>query len=44
MQRLDIQAKSTGTQNYGIDFELPGMLHATVKLNPHQGGANGHGL
>jgi isoquinoline 1-oxidoreductase beta subunit len=39
MQRLDIQAKSTGTQNYGIDFELPGMLHATVKLNPHQGGA-----
>ena len=39
MQRLDIQAKSTGTQNYGIDFEMPGMLHATVKLNPHQGGA-----
>ncbi|MDB2475991.1 molybdopterin-dependent oxidoreductase [Paracoccaceae bacterium] len=39
MQRLDVQAKSTGTQNYGIDFELPGMLHATVKLNPHQGGA-----
>ncbi|MHA7876598.1 xanthine dehydrogenase family protein molybdopterin-binding subunit [Roseivivax sp.] len=39
MQRLDIVAKSTGTQRYGIDAEIPGMVHATVLLNPAQGGA-----
>ncbi|MEM6534217.1 MAG: molybdopterin cofactor-binding domain-containing protein, partial [Pseudomonadota bacterium] len=38
MQRLDIVAKSTGRQAYGIDLALPDMLHATVKLNPRQGG------
>ena len=38
-QRLDIVAKSTGTQLYGIDLEFEGMLHATVKLNPRKGGA-----
>ncbi|MEZ5800094.1 MAG: hypothetical protein R3D29_06015 [Nitratireductor sp.] len=32
-QRLDIVAKSTGTQDYGIDVALPGMLHATVRAN-----------
>lgn len=30
MQRLDIVAKSTGTQTYGIDVEVEGMVHATV--------------
>ncbi|GAA6163289.1 xanthine dehydrogenase family protein molybdopterin-binding subunit [Pelagimonas sp. KU-00592-HH] len=43
MQRLDIIAKSTGTQTYGIDIEVPGAVHATVKVNPRQGGAlNGY--
>ncbi|MGB3406039.1 MAG: molybdopterin cofactor-binding domain-containing protein [Jannaschia sp.] len=37
-QRLDILAKSTGTQKYGIDVVLPGMLHATVRANPGRGG------
>lgn len=37
-QRLDIFAKSTGTQEYGIDVVLPGMLHATVRANPGRGG------
>ena len=38
MQRLDIVAKSTGTQDYGIDFEIDGMVHATVISNPRKGG------
>ncbi len=39
--RLDMVAKSTGTQGYGIDVELPGMVHAAVVLNPAQNGALG---
>ncbi len=38
MQRIDIVAKSTGTQGYGIDAAVEGMVHATVLLNPAQGG------
>ena len=38
MQRVDIVAKSTGTQAYGIDFEPEGMMHATVRTNPRRGG------
>ena len=38
MQRVDIEAKSTGTQDYGIDQDHPGMLHAAIRLNPAQGG------
>ncbi|MEX8195049.1 xanthine dehydrogenase family protein molybdopterin-binding subunit [Comamonas guangdongensis] len=38
MQRLDIVPKSTGTLTFGIDLRLEGMLHATVKVNPRQGG------
>lgn len=38
MQRLDIVPKSTGTQTYGIDMELDGMVHATVITNPRKGG------
>ena len=38
MQRVDILAKSTGTQAYGIDFEIEGMVYAAVKLAPAQGG------
>lgn len=37
-QRLDIVAKSTGTQAYGIDLSMEGMLHAAVRVNPRQGG------
>ncbi|MCR9112445.1 MAG: molybdopterin-dependent oxidoreductase [Rhodobacteraceae bacterium] len=40
-QRIDMVAKSTGTQTYGIDVSIPGMVHATVLLNPAQGGALG---
>lgn len=43
VKRLDILAKSTGTQAYGIDLEIDGMVHAAVKVNPRQGGAlNGY--
>ncbi|GAA0294804.1 xanthine dehydrogenase family protein molybdopterin-binding subunit [Rhodovulum strictum] len=38
MQRLDIVAKSTGTERYGIDQTAPGMLFATVRTNPARGG------
>ena len=41
MQRIDIVAKSTGTQTYGIDMQMDGLLHATVKRNPRNtGGMN----
>ncbi|WP_299784964.1 molybdopterin cofactor-binding domain-containing protein [uncultured Marivita sp.] len=38
MQRIDMLAKSTGTQGYGIDASVDGMVHATVLMNPAQGG------
>ncbi|WP_340161416.1 molybdopterin cofactor-binding domain-containing protein [uncultured Hoeflea sp.] len=38
MQRVDIVAKSTGTQSYGIDHKVEGMVHAAIKLNPAQSG------
>ena len=38
MQRIDIVAKSTGTQDYGIDFEPEGVVHAAVRVNPRKGG------
>ncbi len=38
MQRLDIVPKSTGTLTFGIDLRREGMLHASVKVNPRQGG------
>jgi len=39
MQRVDIVEKSTGTLQYGIDFRTDNMLHATIKINPRQGGS-----
>ncbi len=36
--RTDIIAKSTGTQAYGIDMQLDGMVHATTRTNPAIGG------
>ena len=41
MQRIDIVEKSTGTQAYGIDMSMDGMVHATVVRNPaNLGGMN----
>jgi isoquinoline 1-oxidoreductase subunit beta len=37
-QRSDILAKSTGTQTYGIDLRMQGMLYATTRSNPARGG------
>lgn len=37
VQRLDIIAKSTGTQMYGIDIWMEGMVHASVRSNPRKG-------
>ncbi len=42
MQRIDIVAKSTGTQAYGIDQNQPGMVYAAIRLNPRRGGVNGY--
>ena len=39
MQRVDIVAKSTGTQKYGIDHSVEGMVHAAIVLNPAQSAA-----
>lgn len=38
MPRLDMVAKSTGTETFGIDITLPGMKFATVRMNPRRGG------
>ena len=37
--RADIPAKVDGSAVYGLDVRLPGMLFATVRMNPHLGGA-----
>lgn len=37
MQRLDMIAKSTGTQVYGIDVNIEGAVHAAVRCNPRKG-------
>ncbi len=36
--RVDIPPKVDGSAAYGIDFTLPGMLHAAVDIAPVQGG------
>lgn len=38
MPRLDMVDKVTGTARFGIDVRLPGMMFATVRMNPHLGG------
>ncbi len=38
MQRVDMVSKSTGTQSYGIDMRMEGMVHAAVRVNPRKGG------
>lgn len=37
-QRLDAEAKATGTAEYGIDVEVPGMVYAVVTRSPRYGG------
>ncbi len=39
VQRVDMVAKSTGTQVYAIDLEPEGAVHAAVRLNPRRSGA-----
>jgi len=34
--RIDVVGKSTGTATFGIDVELPNMLYASIKVNPHR--------
>jgi len=36
-QRLDMPAKCTGTEMYGIDLKIDGMVHAAVRANPGVG-------
>ncbi len=38
MQRVDIVSKSTGTQNYGLDMVMDGMVYASTRSNPRLGG------
>ncbi len=38
LPRVDVVSKSTGTAEYAVDVSLPGMLHATVRMNPRLGG------
>lgn len=35
--RIDATAKSTGTAEYGIDIDIPGMHHAVVRRSPVAG-------
>lgn len=37
-KRTDVLAKSTGTQTYGIDMQMDGMVIATTRTNPAIGG------
>jgi isoquinoline 1-oxidoreductase beta subunit len=37
--RVDMHDKCTGDATYSIDVQLPDMLYATVRMNPHLGGA-----
>jgi isoquinoline 1-oxidoreductase beta subunit len=39
MPRLDIRAKSTGQQSFGIDLHVDGMKFAAIRTNPRQGGS-----
>ena len=38
LPRVDMEPKCTGTAEFGIDVQLPGLLYATVKRNPRLGG------
>lgn len=38
MKRLDMVSKCTGTEVYGIDYAVEGMVYAAVRANPGIGG------
>ncbi|WP_298359869.1 molybdopterin cofactor-binding domain-containing protein [uncultured Litoreibacter sp.] len=42
MARKDIPAKTTGTQIYGIDLKLDGMVYASTRVSPRRGAMNGY--
>ncbi len=42
MARKDIPAKSTGTQSYGIDLNVDGMVYASTRVNPRRAPMNGY--
>jgi isoquinoline 1-oxidoreductase beta subunit len=37
-QRVDLRSKVDGSAIYGIDFTLPGLLHAAIEIAPVYGG------
>ncbi len=37
IDRIDMPAKCTGTERYGIDLAMDGMVHAAVRANPGVG-------
>jgi isoquinoline 1-oxidoreductase beta subunit len=37
-QRLDLRSKVDGSAIYGVDFTMPGLLHAAVEIAPVYGG------
>jgi isoquinoline 1-oxidoreductase beta subunit len=39
LPRLELPAKVTGAAKYGIDVQVPGMVHAAVLQSPYEGGA-----
>lgn len=39
LPRVDMRAKITGVAQYSTDISLPGMKFATIRRNPHLGGA-----
>lgn len=40
--RLDLPGKVSGSAQFGIDTQLPGMLHAAVRMAPQAGGVVSH--
>jgi isoquinoline 1-oxidoreductase beta subunit len=38
LPRRDVPPKTTGAAKYGIDAQVPGMVHAAVLHSPYQGG------
>lgn len=39
LQRIDMEAKCTGAEIYGVDLDFDGMLYASIRANPGIGGA-----
>ena len=37
--RVDMKRKCTGTEHYGIDLSIEGMVYASVRANPNLGGS-----